>query len=73
VHINGKTKGKSIKEWKWHANQSDHELGGNFAKPILTMAILRSRVLKVANTRFSQKKTKAVHEKKHGHTWMRSC
>ena len=45
VHINENRKGESIKKAKWHANQGVDELSGNFTKPILKVAILRSHVL----------------------------
>jgi hypothetical protein len=48
-----KEKRKSLKGGKWHSNQGANEQSGNFAKPILKVAILRSHVLKVANIQFS--------------------
>ena len=49
-----KEKGKSQKGGKWYGNQGANEQSGNFAKPILKVAILRSHVLKVANIQFSR-------------------
>lgn len=45
MFVNGRKKkrtGKSIKEEKWHANQGVHQLGGNFAKSVLMVAMLQS-------------------------------
>lgn len=45
---------KSIKGGKWHGDRGANEQSGNFAKPILEGAILRSHILKVANIQFSR-------------------